>query len=275
MSGPAGLPRGDQILAFGVKALAGEIGLASEGIHAHHERKRHGKELKQHEKELEEHEKELGEHEKELQEHGDHKEHGVLTREVSGQSARSLGYEEPVSRIDLEHIGTAEGLWELDDTQDEIVGTEQTPANEAPPEYGEEQAGEHVRGLQDHFLDAHRHEGPLKPEGGRLRLPVIIPQRRPKDRTRGFIRAYSPELEEVGIPCEMWLNFLDTFEKSSQASPWLNAINMAGFATVMLPTLTSMAISVALQISVMIAKDMQSRQRYLFHCSLLAKSRRY
>jgi hypothetical protein len=190
-----------------------------------------------------------------------------------------LGSEEPVSRIDPEHIGTAEELWELDDTQDEIIGAEETPANEAPPEYAEEQAEEqaeeHVRSPQDHFLDAHRHDGPLKLEGGRLRLPVIIPQRRPKDRTRGFIRAYSPELEEVGISCEMWLNFLDTFEKSSQASPWLNAINMAGFVTVMLPTLTSMAISVALQVSVMIAKDMQSRQRYLFHCSLIAKSRRH
>lgn len=258
MSGPAGLPRGDQILSFAVKGIAGGIGLASEGIHAHRERKRHEKELK-------EQDKDLKAHEKDLKGYGDKREHGVLIREESNQSTRSLDSEGPVSPIDPEHIGTAEELWELDETQDEIFGAENGPPNEDPPayveEYGEDQAEEHVRGLQDHFLNAHRHDGPIKLEGGYLRLPVIIPQRRPKNRTRGFVRAYAPMLEEVGISCDMWMNFLDTFEKSSQASPWLNAINMAGFATCMLPTYISMAISVAITISVRIAMDMQSRQR--------------
>jgi len=96
---------------------------------------------------------------------------------------------------------------------------------------------------------------------GRLPLPVIIPQRRPKDRTRGFIRAYTPILEGSGIDEATWLAFLDTFEKSSEASPWLNAINLASFATLMLPHAASILVSIAIQQTVKVAMDMQSRQR--------------
>lgn len=242
MSGPLGLPGGDQILSFMVKGVAGGIGLASEGIHAHKERKRHEKELKEHGGEREH-------------------EHEVLHRENSSQSTRSLGSEGgPMSPNEKEdEIDMAEGIWQLDDAQDEVLGAEhEEPLTKELPL---EEAEEHVRGLQNHFLNAHRHDGPLKPEGGRLQLPVILPQRRPKNRTRGFVRAYAPMLEECGITTDMWLNFLDTFEQASQASPWLNALNMAGMAGMMLPHGISLAVSVAVTMSVRIIMDMQSRQR--------------
>ncbi|KAK1071126.1 hypothetical protein LTR74_003507 [Friedmanniomyces endolithicus] len=52
-----------------------------------------------------------------------------------------------------------------------------------------------------------------------LPLPVIIPQRRPRNKTRGFVRAYAPVLADSGIDQATFLSFLDNFYKSSQASP--------------------------------------------------------
>jgi hypothetical protein len=95
-------------------------------------------------------------------------------------------------------------------------------------------------------------------------LPVVLLQRRPKDRTRGFIRAYSPDLMNYGIDQTMFLNFLETFNLASQSSPWLNAINMAGIAFMHLPTGISQAASLALMLTVQVAKNMQSRHRYDF-----------
>jgi len=246
MSGPLGLPSGDQLLRYAVRGTAGVIGLASEGIHARKERKQHEKELKQ------------------------QKHDGELSREDStvsvqssthAKSIKSVDLEDTVSPIDPEYLGTTDELWELDSAQDQLIHTEHTPAAEVPPSDVEG----HVRALEDSFLEAHKHHGkhPLKPEGGHLDLPVIIPQRRPQNRTRGFVRAYAPELEKVGIDCDMWLNFLDTFETASQASPWLNCINFAGFAGMAAPLPVSLAISVALTFTVKEVMDLQSRQRYV------------
>jgi hypothetical protein len=50
-----------------------------------------------------------------------------------------------------------------------------------------------------------------------LPCPVILPQRRPKDKSRGFIRAYAPVLGEcAGIDQQTFLDFLEDFHKSSQ-----------------------------------------------------------
>ena len=50
----------------------------------------------------------------------------------------------------------------------------------------------------------------------RLTCPVIIPQRRPGDKTRGFERAYAPVLEEYGINQDSFLHFLKSFHKASK-----------------------------------------------------------
>ena len=61
-------------------------------------------------------------------------------------------------------------------------------------------------------------EGPLD----RLPCPVIIPQRRPRDRSRGFARAYAPVLANCGVSQEMFLHFIKDFYEASKASNWLN-----------------------------------------------------
>ena len=53
---------------------------------------------------------------------------------------------------------------------------------------------------------------------GRLQCPVIIPQRRPEDKSRGWVRAYAPALMNCGIDQYTFLNFLDAFNESSKVS---------------------------------------------------------
>lgn len=201
------------IIGKAVRGIAGGIGLASESINAHKESKRarqaHG---------------DGGDHE-------DHGEHAALRQrdekvEVHNEVALAAAAED-----DEEH-------WELDEAQAEL-------------ESDEEESAEHQKkakdGLQlaDEFIKSHpppaysetaESSATATATSGHLDLPVLLPQRRPGDRTRGFIRAYAPMLETCGIDQAMWIDFLNTFEKSSQANPWLNAINLAGIATSFMPT---------------------------------------
>lgn len=96
---------------------------------------------------------------------------------------------------------------------------------------------------------------------GKLAHPVAIPQRRPKSKDRGFIGAYAPELENVGIDQKSWLDFLETLNEASLANPWINAINLAGLAASPLPFWASQAISIALLVSTSIAIEAQTRYR--------------
>jgi erythromycin esterase-like protein len=69
----------------------------------------------------------------------------------------------------------------------------------------------------------------------------------------------------MGVDQAMFLDFLETFNEASQASPLLNAINLAGFAFMALPSGISQAATVALYLTVEVAKAMQSRARYAIH----------
>lgn len=212
----------DQIISFAVKGIAGGIGLASESISAHRANKRAKSQI----------------------------------REGSRSPA-------PLSRSsshDEEHTleENDEDQWALDDAQDELL-----PAHSPPTTLGSpEKPIRDVKVLIDIFIQAH----PLLnyadlPPPPHLPFSVVLPQRRPKNRSRGFIRAYAPVLMNAGIDQATFLDYLELFDKASQASPWLNAINLAGFAFSFLPAGISMAISVAIAISVKVAIEMQSRSR--------------
>ena len=49
----------------------------------------------------------------------------------------------------------------------------------------------------------------------RMHCPVVIPQRRPGSKTRGFIRAYAPMLSDYDIDQETFLTLLKSFQKAS------------------------------------------------------------
>ena len=57
------------------------------------------------------------------------------------------------------------------------------------------------------------------------------------------------------------MSFLNIFGKASAASPWLNCINFAAFATLALPIGIGIAVSMAIQQGTKIAIEMQGRER--------------
>jgi hypothetical protein len=78
------------------------------------------------------------------------------------------------------------------------------------------------------------------PTTGNLPCPVIIPQRRPRDWKRGFMRAYAPVLGDCGVSQDMFLDFLKTFDAVNKQLPLLQVINAAAFHVIPLPIITCM-----------------------------------
>ncbi|KAI1775543.1 hypothetical protein F4818DRAFT_52937 [Hypoxylon cercidicola] len=93
-----------------------------------------------------------------------------------------------------------------------------------------------------------------------LPYPVIIPQRRPKNRDRGFIRAYAPDLMRCGIDQRTFMDFLDGFNKATATSPWLSVIDLAGNAVGLIPYAIAAPIGLAVQIAAGVYKETQGRK---------------
>ena len=172
----------------------------------------------------------------------------VTTRSDSAQAVEDV----PSTQREDEAGEDLENEWNLDDAQDEIAGEHNQSAVDANPERT--------------FLEKHGRQSGIT-SSGQLELPVVIPQRRPKDRSRGFIRAYAPVLQGAGIDQSTWLDFLDTLQKSSAADPWLNAINFASIGTMFMPHVIGFAVSYAIQQATNIAIEMQARFRYVVKTS--------
>ncbi|KIW88625.1 uncharacterized protein Z519_10671 [Cladophialophora bantiana CBS 173.52] len=69
--------------------------------------------------------------------------------------------------------------------------------------------------VMDAFIKIHP-PPKYSPVAGKLEMPVILPQRRPKSKERGFIRAYAPMLRTCGVEQVEFLDFLDGFGKALQ-----------------------------------------------------------
>lgn len=83
-----------------------------------------------------------------------------------------------------------------------------------PPAYTPETAiRDGVDQLVQNFQIQHPSIPATRPQQ-QLASPVILPQRRPENRQRGFIRAYAPSLDDCGIDQQTFLDFLDSFDKS-------------------------------------------------------------
>jgi hypothetical protein len=242
--GPAGL------IGFAVKGIAGGIGLASEAVHHHKEKKKAkeqaalnppnpGATLPRGDDALPPYTYEQGEI------------NAYPRDEKSNPYGDKKGNPYGDKKKFVDYGDTFEDEWDLDDAQDELV---RTPSSE---EKEKSKPTQDIGQLTAIFLQNH----PILQYMERLPLPVIIPQRRPKDRSRGFVRAYAPVLMNCNIDQTTWLEFIELFYKASQASPWLNAINLASLAGSVLPHGISMAVSIAVQIGVKIVMEMQSRQR--------------
>lgn len=185
----------------------------------------------------------------------------VSDRELSGSNQTYNASIHVTTSTDCEHgeaveVGAEndEKHWDLDEAQDEV---DDRTADKAKVKTPRDPAK-----IAKQFTDAHPPSHEFGYQG--LELPVVLPQRRPKNRTRGFIRAYAPELQNCDIDQDTFLEFIETFNTATLASPWLDAINLASFALVTLPTAISQAVSIAIAIAVDITKNMQSRHRHSY-----------
>lgn len=64
------------------------------------------------------------------------------------------------------------------------------------------------------------HEPPVRslPSAERLEKAVMIPQRRPKNKSRRWALAYAPTLNDCGIGQPTFVDFLDTLKQASKVS---------------------------------------------------------
>jgi len=156
---------------------------------------------------------------------------------------------------------------EDDESMSEEGDEEQWELDEAAayPEPSEDAPAEDIGLLTDNFMRDHpppaytpSETGQVK---GRLPCPVILPQRRPRDKKRGFVRAYAPVLADCGIDQATFLDFLKTFHASIKEDKWLHVVNMAAMGAGFVPNPIAMGVSTAIQICVGVAMEVQRRQR--------------
>ncbi|KAF2163587.1 hypothetical protein M409DRAFT_26196 [Zasmidium cellare ATCC 36951] len=92
-------------------------------------------------------------------------------------------------------------------------------ADDKPPPYEEEHEFVAAR-------DAETLTAPGQGLPGKLPAPVIIPQKRPNAKARGFLTAYAPALADCGVDQETFLQFIDGFDASKQNGAF-NVLNLA------------------------------------------------
>ena len=145
---------------------------------------------------------------------------------------------------DFEPEKRHEVVWELEEAQQD--GEKGTSEEELPDYNHKEGKGiENPVKVVDAFIV--RHPPPIREQGTVehhfLALPVVIPQRRPGGRSRGFIRAYAPLLDGSAVDESTFLELIHDLNVICLPDPKINAINLASFATQALPTVTGIIIS--------------------------------
>lgn len=148
-----------------------------------------------------------------------------------------------------------EAAWQLDEVQDDLA----REANRTSTTNAQSDPGD-VSALADDFIRTHRSEE-LPVPSRRIDLPVVITQRRPKARTRGFIQAYAPLLENAGIDQPAFLDFIEKLNKAVQPNPWLQAINLASLAAQNVPEPVTLAVSIATKMASDAASEIHSRAK--------------
>ena len=104
-------------------------------------------------------------------------------------------------------------------------------------------------------------KGVAKSTSGPLPCPVIIPQRRPRNKSRGFLRAYAPALADCGISQEVFLQFLKNFHKSTQASPIFDVALIGSNIAMQIPNHIINPIAIMVSATATIGSEVQIRLR--------------
>ena len=150
------------------------------------------------------------------------------------------------------------------DSNDNTSKPNSDPSQDKPSDvslqeaHGDEQAL--YRFVEEHILPAA--DLPRKTHN-RLPCPVVIPQRRPGNKERGFVEAYAPMLEQFSIKQDEFINFVKATNKAVRASKWLGAIQLAAFGTSFIPNSIAMGASVAAQVVAGMIAKAQTRWKYV------------
>lgn len=111
-----------------------------------------------------------------------------------------------------------EADWALDDAGDTDDASSPTREVEIPLESipsGEDGKKRYVDKIVYSFVTQHPlHWNPQRK--GQLSCPVILPQRRPQNKSRGFVRAYAPALADCGIDQVAFLQFIKSMHQASK-----------------------------------------------------------
>ncbi|KAK1995541.1 hypothetical protein LX36DRAFT_547627, partial [Colletotrichum falcatum] len=91
----------------------------------------------------------------------------------------------------------------------------------------------------------------------RLARPVIIPQRRIMNRSRGFVCNYSSSLRDAGINEKAFSTFIDQLNRLAELKPRAQAIDFSGFAHLCPNTHHDVFFSVAVGMAFETAKGIQ------------------
>ncbi|KAF4818144.1 hypothetical protein CGCTS75_v012030 [Colletotrichum tropicale] len=173
--------------------------------------------------------------------------------EASQEHLRSpeLGQESHCERVH-------EAIWDLDEV--EVDSGTQLNFNTGNTKDGGSKPAKESTDLATAFLNRH----PVKSDDGidiksGIAMPVVLPQRRPKTRVRGFVRAYAPVLAAAGIDEEVFLDFIDTLNRSLVPNPYLYAVNLAGLADIIAPDPALTAFGILLGVAVEGVMEGQSR----------------
>ncbi|CAK7210538.1 hypothetical protein SCUCBS95973_000816 [Sporothrix curviconia] len=176
-----------------------------------------------------------------------------------------------------------EAVWELDDmaeyvdppvyeeaaggTSHEGVSSPVTSPTEERPEDAaqlaelqgdaKEEAKKQIRMVRELVRAAGSAPVPMS----RLPCPVIIPQRRPRNKARGFVRAYAPVLGDCGISQDVFLQFLKGWYLASKASPWIDVVYVAAGIAGFVPEAGAQIASIVVQVVAGAARELQSRHR--------------
>jgi hypothetical protein len=137
-------------------------------------------------------------------------------KRASKSKAAEAGYgsEDDASGSDeLEELNSDEAAWELDEMADRV----------RPPTYEESEAADSaeseevkVKKEEEMVRALVRMAGPPPHPIRSIPCPVIIPQRRPRKKDRGFVRAYAPVLGDCGVGQEVFLQLLESWDKASR-----------------------------------------------------------
>lgn len=114
-----------------------------------------------------------------------------------------------------------EDLWLEDDAQTAIQ-----PAKEDKPRPKIHNAAKWTEAFLQRHPPPPMHQIPLP-------APVVIPQRRPGSRTRGFIQAYTPALADSGIDQKAWLEIMSGFHEQTEQEGYFHVTNIAIALSVM------------------------------------------